>query len=156
MPTINDLTPEQFKNLLDDYFAPPEKRSKMKADEVKLLAERLNEKVNIPIIKETSEEKILIKIIIKIDSFLYDNLPNEIYDLVRSTEKGIDDEEAKRLISRLTKLANGKIDIPYIPEAAEYIAIKYVIGIVISSARKNWDFNKAKDSSDQELYALLP
>jgi len=83
-------------------------------------------------------------------------LPNEIYDLVRSTKKGINDEEAKRLISRLTKLANGKIDIPYTPEAAGYISIKYVIGIIISSARKNWDFNKAKDSSDQELYALLP
>jgi len=41
MPTINDLTPEQFKSLLNDYFTHPEKRSKIKYDEIKQLAEQL-------------------------------------------------------------------------------------------------------------------
>ena len=35
MVTINELTEEQFKRLLDEYFAPAEKRSKMTDEEVK-------------------------------------------------------------------------------------------------------------------------
>jgi len=145
MATINELTEDQFKLLLDDYFAPPLKRSKMSEQEIKDLAERLNKKINVPLIRETKEEKILIKIVIKIDRVLYETLPNELYDLVRSLDRGIDDDEAKRLIKRLSRLANKHIDIPYIPEALEYVAIRFVIAIIIKSARKEFDFDKAKE-----------
>ena len=84
----------------------------------------------------------------KVDTFLYDNLPNEFYDLVRSVEDGIDEDEAKRLIKRLAKLANEKIDIPYLPEKMEYIAIRFIIATIINAARKNWDLAKAKSAID--------
>ena len=153
MPKIVDLTDEQFKQLLDEYYAPPGKRSKMTHDEVKALAERLNDLINVPIIGETTEEKILIKVVLKVDGFLYDSLPNEIYGLVRSVDKGLSDDEATRLISRLSGLANQKIDIPYLPESAEFIAIRFVIGVIINAARKGWDFYKAKDADQSELMA---
>jgi len=156
MATINELTEEQFKSLLDGYFAKPEKRSKMTDEEIKYLAQRLNKKINVPIISETGEEKILIKIVMKIDRFLYDNLPNEFYDLIRSADKGIDDDEAKRLIVRLSKLANQHLDIPYIPEQMEYIAIRFIISTIINAARKQWDIIVAQNASDQELDALVP
>ncbi|KPM79252.1 MULTISPECIES: hypothetical protein [Pseudoalteromonas] len=151
MPTIEDLTEAQFVNLLEEYYAPPKARNKLTEAEVKDLASKLNDKVNIPLISETREEKILIKVILRVDTFLYDNLPNEIYDLVRSSENGIEDEEATRLINRLSILANEKINIPYIPEAAEYVAIKFVIRVVINAARKNWNFDRAKAASDKDL-----
>ena len=151
MPTISELTDTQFKQLLDDYFAPPKKRQKMTEEEIKDLAIRLNEKINVPLVGETTEEKILIKVVLKVDTFLYDNLPNEIYDLVRSLDKGIDESEATRLINRLSVLANEKINIPYIPESAEYVAIRFVIGVVINAARKEWDFDKAKDAQVSEM-----
>jgi len=106
MPKIDELTDAQFKTLLSEYFAPQDKRSKMSEAEIKDLAQRLNDRIDVPLITETREEKILIKIVIRVDSFLYDNLPNEFYDLVRSVDQGIDDEEARRLITRLSKLAN--------------------------------------------------
>ena len=155
MATINELTEDQFKNLLDEYFAKPDKRSKMTDEEIKDLAQRLNDRINVPIISETGEEKILIKIVMKIDRFLYDNLPNEFYDLVRSSDKGIDDDEAKRLIIKLSKLANKHIDIPYIPAQMEYIAIRYILSIIINAARKQWDIIKAQNASDQELDAVV-
>ena len=151
MPTIEDLTEAQFVNLLEEYYAPPKARNKLTEAEVKDLASKLNDIVNIPLISETREEKILIKVILRVDTFLYDNLPNEIYDLVRSSENGIEDEEATRLINRLSILANEKINIPYIPEAAEYVAIKFVIRVVINAARKNWNFDRAKAASDKDL-----
>ena len=147
MKTISDLTEQQFKSLLDEYYATPDKRTKLTSSEIKDIAKRLNSKIDVPIITETREEKILIKIVMKVDNFLYDNLPNEFYELVRSMDSCIDDNEAKRLIKRLSKLANDKIDIPYVPESMEYIAIRFVIGIVINAARKQWDIYRVQSIS---------
>jgi len=152
MTTIAQLTENQFKELLDEYFAPAPMRHKMTDKEVMELADKLNEKINIPFFNEKKERKILIKIVLKVDTFLYDHLPNEFYDLVRSIDDGISDEEAKQITIRLSRLANKKIDIPYIPEKLEYIAIRFIIGIIINAARTKWDFNRAKDHS----YKILP
>lgn len=146
MKTINDLTTDEFTDLLNGYFAPNEKRSMMSKEEIKELAIRLNKKINVPLISETGEEKILIKIVIKIDQFLYNHLPNEFYDLVRSLDKGIDDVEAKRLIISLSNLANTHINIPYVPEKMEYIAIRFIIGIIINAARDQWNLVRSKEA----------
>lgn len=145
---IAELSVEEFEILMEEFYAEPQKRTKMTQDEIKDLAERLNRKINVPIINETGEEKILIKIILKIDTFLYDHLPNEFYDLIRSTDQGIDEKEAKRLVRRLSKAANDKIDIPYIPEFAEKFAFRFVIGMIVKSARKKLDFDKVRSESD--------
>ena len=149
MPTLlADLTQDQFKELLNEFYAEPIKRNKMTRAEITDLAQRLNRKINVPLINETKEEKIFVKIILTIDTFLYDHLPNEFYDVIRSADMGIDDKEAKRLVRRLTRLANDKIDIPYLPEVAEHFAIKFVIGIVVKSARKKLSFESVRADSD--------
>ncbi|WP_320113588.1 hypothetical protein [Draconibacterium orientale] len=144
---VAELSTEEFMSLLDDFYAEPKKRNKMTEAEIKDLAIRLNEKIDVPFINETGEEKILVKVIFKIDTFLYDHLPNEFYDLIRSSDQGISKKEAKRLVRRLTRLANDKIDIPYLPEVAEHIAIKFVIGIVVKAARKRLNFNDVRARS---------
>ena len=157
---------DMLSSALNDYFAPAEKRQQLSQSEVKAIASYLNEQIDVPLITETGEQRILIKIIMKVDGFLYDHLPNEIYDLMRSTQGGINDIEAKRLAKRLAKLANAKIDIPYIPEVAEYFAIRFVIGVVVNAARKHLDMEGAiqgmksrvisslAEPSDEELEAL--
>ena len=144
---VAELTTEEFLALFNEFHAEAPKRSKMTEEEIKDLAVRLNEKINVPFIDETGEEQILVKVIFKIDTFLYDHLPNEFYDIVRSSDRGISDKEAKRLVRRLTKLANDKIDIPYLPEAAERIAIKFVIGLVIRAAREKLNFKEVREHS---------
>jgi hypothetical protein len=163
MAKLADLTTEEFQLLLKDFYAEPVHRTQMTQEEIVDLAKRLNERINVPIIDETGEEKIMVKVILKIDNFLYDNLPNEFYDLIRSTDKGIDEKEAKRLVRRLTKMANDKIDIPYIPEFAERFALKFVIGIVVKAARKKFSFAKLRANSknfvvpesDKEIESLV-
>ena len=170
MNLVADMTEGQFKELLDGYFAKDEKRQKLTQDEIKKIASKLNERINVPLIKETKEQKILVKIIIKVDTFMHDRLPNELYDLVRSSldGEGLDDDEAKRLIKRLSRLANKHIDIPYIPEKFEYVAIRFVIAMILNGARKKWNLDRAIDEADnimipaaenagdQELEAMLP
>lgn len=163
MAKLSELTTEEFQLLLKEFYAEPIQRTKMTQEEVIDLAKRLNERINVPIINETGEEKIMVKVILKIDTFLYDNLPNEFYDLIRSTDKGIDEKEAKRLVRRLTKMANDKIDIPYIPEFAERFALKFVIGLVVKAARKKFSFAKLRANaknfvvpeSDKEVESLV-
>lgn len=145
---VAELTTQEFEKLLGEFYAEPKNRSKMTPEEIKDLAERLNRKINVPIINETGEEKILIKIILKIDNFLYDHLPNEFYDLVRSCDHGIDNKEAKRLIRRLTRCANNKIDIPYLPEPVEHFAFRFVIGIIVKASMKKHDFETVRSNSD--------
>jgi hypothetical protein len=60
-------------------------------------------------------------------------------------------------------MANDKVDIPYLPEFAEKFAIKFVIGVVVRSARKKLNFDKVRKESkdlvipesDDEIESLV-
>ena len=148
MTTIT-LTDAQYQAILSDFYAPQEKRARLSQSEVVAIANSLNNKIDIPIFfSEDQEQKILVKIVTKIDGFLYENLPNEVYDLIRSLPEGIDDEEAQRIVRSFSKLANEKINIPYLPEVAEYVAISFVINVIVNAMRKQWDLGKALDAFD--------
>lgn len=149
MPTIT-LTDAQYQKILADFHATKEKRTRLSQTEVVAIANSLNSKINIPIFfSEHQEQKILIKIVVKVDSFLYDNLPNEVYDLIRSLPEGVDDAEARRIVSTVSKLANKRIDLPYLPEVAEYVAISFVISVIVNAMRQHWDLHKALDAFEQ-------
>jgi hypothetical protein len=136
------LTEDKLREILDEYFAPQPKRQRLTPEEIQMVSEKINKRIDIPFIGEEREGRILAKIVLELDSFLYDNLPNEMYDLIRSTEDGIDDEEANRLIASLTTLANSKINIPYIPEQLEYFVIRLIITWVFKAMRKGFDMRK--------------
>lgn len=144
MPDLQiSLTEKQFKEMLSDFHAKDDNRQRMTQAEVENLAAKVNAEIDIPIVSERREGKILLKIILKVDRFLYDNLPNEVYDLIRSLDDGISEQEAKTLARRLAKLANKKIDIPYIPESLEYVLFNLIIGLVVNALRKNWNVEKS-------------
>jgi uncharacterized protein YfkK (UPF0435 family) len=157
----------KLRLILDEYFALPEKRQRMSPEEIETIANALNEKIDIPLINEKTEARILIKIVLEVDNFFYNNLPNELYDLIRSLPEGIDDDEAKNLIKRLSKLANEKIDFPYLTEQMEYTAIRFIVAIVINAMRnklnvvlaskklKNIAIPDGADASDSDLEKLL-
>lgn len=142
------LTEEKLRAILDEYFAPQCKRQRMTPEEIQMVTEKINKRIDIPFIGEEREGRILVKIVLEIDTFLYDNLPNELYDLIRCTDEGIDDDEANRLIVRLSTLANSKINIPYIPEQLEYFVIRLVITWVFKAMRKGFDMKKVGKTID--------
>ena len=111
----------------------------------KLWKRRVAEKINIPFFfSEPKEFAILVKIVTKIDMFLYNKLPNEIYDSIRSLDDGIvSDAEAKQDVSRLSKLANEAIDIPYLSEITEHFVIRLLVGSIVNGMRKNSTLDKS-------------
>ena len=54
MKTLAEMTEHQFVDLMNNYFAHPQKRTKLTRTEIRNLAERLNKKINVPLIKETN------------------------------------------------------------------------------------------------------
>ncbi len=107
-------------------------------EEIEVLASRLNEKINIPFIKEGTEQTIFVKIVKKFDRMLYKNLPNELYSLVKSSSDGISDEDAKQLEEVLGSRLNAQFDIPYIPEVLEQEIFEMLVGLIITAMRKEF------------------
>ena len=145
--TLNDT---QYDKIISDYFASEKERKQMTLEEVNKLADKLNEKIDIPFFfSEEKEGIIFAKIITKVDTFLYEYLPNEIYATIRTLDDGIvDDEEARKVVVRLSKLANKKIDLPFLPEVVEYLAISFIVNVIVNAMRKGIDLDKSIKKSD--------
>ncbi|AFU98366.1 hypothetical protein [Simiduia agarivorans] len=107
-------------------------------EEVEVLATKLNEKINIPFIKEGTEKVIFVKTVKLVDRLLYQSLPNELYGLVKNSSDGISDKDAKELASVLGARLNKKFDLPYVPEWVEAEIFGYLIGLIVDAMRENF------------------
>lgn len=132
--SIIELTEEQRQTVLSDMN---DKTEMLTDAEIEHLATRLNEKVNIPFLRESSEQTVLVKLVKKVDRYLYNALPNELYGLVQDATDGVSDEEAKELREILATRANKQINIKYLPEIVEQEIFEFLIGFIINAMRKN-------------------
>lgn len=107
-------------------------------EEIEHLATELNKTFDIPFIPEGAEQTILAKLVRKTDRYLYSILPNEVYELIKSSEEGLSEEDAKELLEVLTTRANGRFDLPYLPEAVEQAIFKYLSKVIVKSMRKGY------------------
>jgi hypothetical protein len=128
------LTQAQRDKVLKDMNETIEMLSN---EEVEAIASKLNEEINIPFIKEGTEQTVFVKTVKLIDRLLYKNLPNELYVLVKDSTDGISDDEAENLEKILASRINKKFDIPYVPEWVEEEILKLTLSIIINAMRKN-------------------
>ncbi len=112
------------------------------------IAEKINARVNIPLLSESTEERILETIINTIDDELDEaavDLPPILKDIWDKLEGGLTPEKAfniiitiltKELTPRLTKIANEKINIPLLSEETEArLIIEPAIELILASVR---------------------
>jgi hypothetical protein len=111
------------------------KTSMLSDEQLNALAQKLNEKFNIPILGEKIELIVFAKIIRLIDAKLYELLPNEYYSLVNSVSDGISDEDAALLSARLGKLLNEKINVPFLSEEIEGKLIGFVLDQIVNAMK---------------------
>lgn len=138
MATIT-LTQEQWEQLKNDMDSQIEM---LNDEEILYFASKLNDEINIPFVREEKEEKIFVKIVKKIDRFLYQNLPNELYGLVKITSDGISKKEAEQLKLVLGSRLNKKFDIPYVPEFLEQEIFELAVSIIVKAMKKNFNLLK--------------
>lgn len=128
------LTAEQRSNILLDA---DRKIEMLTENELESIATQLNGVINLPVIGEAKEQVILVKLVKSIDRFIYQRVPNEIYELVRNSSDGVSDEEARLIEERLASGLNNNINIPYLTERMEQRAFEFVIGVIVNALRKN-------------------
>jgi hypothetical protein len=133
------LTQNQMNTIKRDLYR---KTPRLTDREMLVLANQINDVINIPFVGEEKELIIFFRIIHWIDNLLYDLLPNEYYALIRSLENGITQEEANLIIKRLTPIINEAVNIPFVPEAIEGRIISIILSIIILAMTKG---NKLQD-----------
>lgn len=140
METIQ-LTKEKHKQIQDDM---DQKIEMLTNEETEKLATLLNEKINLPFINEEKEKTIFVKLVKQMDRVLYQNLPNELYGLVRDVDDGISEEEAEDLKRLLAPILDKKIDIPYVPEEMEKSIFEIFISLIVRGMKKGYSVLKKK------------
>lgn len=142
MATIT-LSDEQHSQLVKDFFAKRSTRHLLQRTELVAIAERLSEKVTLPFLPEEKEHRVLLKVILLIDNYLFNALPNEIYDLIHNIDEGFDDGEAAQFSARLNKQVHNDIKLPFMTDHLEYYSITFVLSILINAMREGSDLKHA-------------
>lgn len=137
------LTNDQHRTLIKEFFAKRSARQLLSKDELIDIAQRLNEKVSLPFLSESKEHAVLLKIVLKLDNYLYETLPNEIYELIHNIDEGFDDSEAALLAARLSKQANNEINLPFLADHLEYYSITFFLTLMINAMREGSDLEHA-------------
>ena len=127
MPNTIALTEEQRDKVAKDASG----EYMLSDEELEAIATRLNRFINLPFRTEAEEQIILVKIVKRIDGFLYQVLPNEIYQLVKVAHDGISPAEADEMTERLTKIANRYVDFPILSEYMEEKLLQFVISLIV-------------------------
>ena len=127
------LTEDQRKQVLHEFDVQIEMLS---AEEVEVLASKLNKKIDLPFITEGTEQIIFVKTVKVFDRLLYQNIPNELYGLIKNTGDGISDKDAEELKLVLGSRLNKSLEIPYVPEWVEQQVFEILIGLVVDAMRK--------------------
>ena len=127
------LTADQRKQVLHEFDVQIEMLS---AEEVEVLASKLNKKIDLPFITEGTEQIIFVKTVKVFDRLLYQNIPNELYGLIKNTSDGISDKDAEELKLVLGSRLSKSLEIPYVPEWVEQQVFEILIGLVVDAMKK--------------------
>jgi uncharacterized protein (DUF2384 family) len=126
------LTANQRQGIQGDV----DKNSMLTDQELEAIASKLNEHIDIPFVSEEHEQVIWVKIVKQIDRFLYKVLPNEVYQLIRTAQDGISNEEAQLIEQRLAQIINKYVDIPIVSEEVEEKIFTLVLSIIATAMKK--------------------
>jgi len=137
------ITDKKHARMKKDYFAKRSARYRLTKKEQTAIAQRLNEKISLPFLSEAKEHAVLVKLILKIDNYLYNLLPNEIFDLIHDQDEGFDEIEAAQVAARLNKMAQADLNLPYLSDHHEYYAITFVLIVLINAMREGSDLEHA-------------
>ena len=108
-------------------------------EQKKYLAEKINDKINLPILGEKAEFKIIMKALDKIDSVLETEVPDDFKEYLNDVSKGLDPGKAaeiEMIKDNTVKFLNKKVDLPLVGERAEKKIFDLVIDLLLEAKKK--------------------
>lgn len=109
-------------------------------EQIKVIAKKVNKKVDVPIIGEKFEYRIIVFGLNKIDKVLDEELPPDFAQLLDDVSDGFEPEspaDLEKVKLHLVTFINKKVNIPLMGEKAERELIEFVIEIIIDAMTKN-------------------
>lgn len=106
-------------------------------EQVDAMVTKLLDKVQVPFISEDKEKIILAKAIRKIDRFVYEHLPVELYECIHLTEDGISGEDSEIIKERLIDLVERYVHLPFISVEKETLIFEIIIDSITFAIKKN-------------------
>jgi hypothetical protein len=112
--------------------------------QMKFIARRLNEKINVPLIGENAEFKLLMMAVRKINRVLEQELPEELIEFLTDLAKGFEPEDDLEEIKRNTVVfLNKEVNLPIIGEDKEEKLITEVVDLLFNAMRKHRKLEEA-------------
>lgn len=109
-------------------------------EQVVFIAEKINEKVNLPILGEKAELAIIKKAVKKVLKLLEDEIPEEYLDFLEDTAKGFDPEQGANIQlikGNIVEFVNKKVDIPLLNENTEKEVFGTLIDVLFDAMTKD-------------------
>lgn len=107
--------------------------------QVNFLAEKINEKVNLPILGEKAEFALIKKAIYKVLDALDDEIPEEFLDFLEDTAQGFDPENGtniEQVKNNVVTFINKKVDLPIIGEKTEKKIFETLVDVLLDAMTK--------------------
>lgn len=107
--------------------------------QIEHIAEKINPKINLPILGEGIEREILEKVIEKVDEVLDKELPPKLKQVINDASDGIvpgGDQDFQSSIDETTRFLNNEINIPIIGEDTEKKIFHLVVSELFEAMRK--------------------
>lgn len=105
--------------------------------QIQFIVDRANEKINVPILGEKAEGRLIRKAVDKVLKCLEENLPKEIFDFLDSVsdgiEPGMDLEEMKK---NTVEFLNKEINLPIVGEKFEAKLFTEVVDLIFNALKK--------------------
>ncbi|HKI89849.1 MAG TPA: hypothetical protein VKA38_12540 [Draconibacterium sp.] len=109
-------------------------------EQVTFIAEKINEKVDLPVLGEKAEFAIIKKAVKKVLKLLEDEIPEEYLDFLQDTAKGFDPEQGTNIQlikDNIVEFVNKKVDIPLLGEDTEKEVFSVAVDVLIDAMTKN-------------------
>lgn len=107
--------------------------------QINYLVKKINDKVNLPLLGEQGEHRVITKAIEKILNHLEDNLPEELLALINDASNGFlpgDAADAKRAKKACIRHLNNKVNIPLVSERKEQKLFTIVVENLFEAMKK--------------------
>ncbi|MCG6190519.1 hypothetical protein [Maribellus maritimus] len=109
-------------------------------EQVVYIANKINEKVNLPVLGEKAEFFIIKKAVTKVLDILEDEIPEEYLDFLEDTAKGFDPEQGANIQlikDNVVEFVNQKVNIPLLNEETEKEVFGVAIDVLIDAMTKD-------------------
>jgi hypothetical protein len=125
------------------------KSSILTAAQIASIVVIVNKKVDLPIIGEKIEEKLIEPIVESIVKVIEDKLPPKFVEFIQDALKGFDpeDKDALRILAQnFVRRLNAEVNIPLLSEKQEQQIFEIVVDILFDALQKNKNVDNSIDN----------